>query len=54
MDLLVTFEPDASLFDQINLKAELEAAIGRRVDVVGDRSLFWFIRAQVLAEAEPV
>jgi uncharacterized protein len=53
-DLLVTYEPSASLFDQIELGRELEEALGRRVDVVSDRSLFWLVRAQVLAEAEPV
>lgn len=54
LDLLVTFEPDASLFDQIELKLELEAKIGRRVDVVSDQGLFWLTRAQILAEAEPI
>lgn len=54
LDLLVTFEPSASLFDQIGLKQELEERLGRRVDVVSDRSIFWLLRAQVLAEAEPV
>jgi uncharacterized protein len=54
LDLLVTFEPSASLIDQIALKQELEEKLGRRVDVVSDRSIFWFLRAQVLAEAEPV
>lgn len=54
LDLLVTFERGASLFDQIELRQDLEEKLGRRVDVVSDRSLFWFIRAQVMAEAEPV
>jgi uncharacterized protein len=54
LDLLVTFEPSASLFDQIELKHELEERLNRKVDVVSDRSIYWFVRAQVLAEAEPV
>jgi uncharacterized protein len=54
LDLLVTFEPSATLFDQIDLGEELEEKLGRRVDVVSDRSIYWLLRAQVLAEAEPV
>lgn len=54
LDLLVTFEPTATWLDQIALKDELEERLGRSVDVVSDRSLFWLTRAQVLAEAEPV
>lgn len=36
VDVLVSFEPDApwSLFDLVRLKSELEALIGRRVDLV--------------------
>jgi uncharacterized protein len=54
LDLLVTFEPSASLLDQIALKQELAEKLGRDVDVISDRSIYWFLRAQVLAEAEPV
>ncbi len=54
LDLLVTFEQDASLLDQTQLAQELEERLGRRVDVVSDRSIFWLTRAQILAEAEPI
>lgn len=54
LDLLVTFEPDATLIDHANLRRELEDKLGRKVDVVSDRGIFWLMRAQVLAEAEPV
>ena len=54
LDLLVTFEPRATLLDRIALKQELEAALHLNVDVVNDRAIFWLIRSQVLAEAEPV
>ena len=54
LDLLVTFAPGASLLDQVALKQDLEGRIGRPVDVVSDRSLFWLARPQILAEAEPV
>jgi predicted nucleotidyltransferase len=39
IDLLVTFDADASLFDQAGLIADLEELLGRHVDVVSDRAL---------------
>lgn len=54
LDLLVTFDQGAGVFDQIELKLELESLLGRPVDISGDDSIYWLIRAQVLAEAEPV
>jgi predicted nucleotidyltransferase len=39
VDLLVTFEPEASLLDQAGLVAELEDLLGAHVDVVSDRAL---------------
>ncbi|MCI4335991.1 MAG: nucleotidyltransferase family protein [Thermoplasmata archaeon] len=54
LDLLVTFEGDASLFDQIRLRAELEKLVRRKVDVLSDQGIFWLIRPQILAEAIPL
>jgi uncharacterized protein len=54
LDVLVTFGPAANLFDQIGLQQDLTEALGRRVDVVSDRSIFWFLRPQILAEAIPL
>lgn len=39
IDLLVTFADDASLFDQAGLIDDLEALLGRHVDVVSERAL---------------
>ena len=39
VDLLVTFEPEADVLDQAGLVEELEALLGRNVDVVSDRAL---------------
>lgn len=52
VDLLVAFREDASLFDRIRLLNDLEDLLGRKVDVVRDDSVHWFIRNQVLREAE--
>lgn len=54
LDLLVTFEPTASLLDQIALKRELEERIHRKVDVIGDDSIYWYLEPQILAEAIPL
>jgi predicted nucleotidyltransferase len=39
IDLLVDFEPDSSLFDLERLTRELEALLGRRVDVISTGGL---------------
>ena len=39
IDLLVTFDADASVFDQAGLVEDLERVLGRHVDVVSDRAL---------------
>ncbi len=54
VDFLVDFEDGASLFDHIRLVQDLEDLLGRKVDVVSDRSLHWFIRDRVRSEAAPV
>ena len=54
VDLLVELDPGRDLFDLIELKQELEAKLGRRVDVLTEKSLSPYIRAQVLREARPL
>ena len=39
VDLLVTFEPEADVLNQAGLVQELQALLGRNVDVVSDRAL---------------
>lgn len=39
IDLLVTFDEDADVFDQAGLTCELENLLGRRVDVVSEGAL---------------
>lgn len=53
IDVLYEVAPDASLgWEIVDLKAELSELFGRRVDLVGRRSVHWYIRDQVLAEAK--
>ena len=58
IDLLLTFEPDApwSLFDFVQMESELEAVLGRPVDLVErtsiERSDNWIRRRAILGAAE--
>ena len=54
IDLLVDFDPEATVYDHVGLAQELEELFLRRVDVVDPRGLHWLIRAQVLFEAVAV
>ena len=54
IDLLVEMEPGRSLFDLGGLQWDLEALLGRRVDVVTEKGLKSRIRARVFGEAVPV
>jgi predicted nucleotidyltransferase len=54
IDFLVEMEAGRSLLDLGGLQAELEAILGRRVDVVTEKGLKARIRSRVLGEAVPV
>ena len=52
VDLLVS--PVAGRYDPVSLQLELTRLLGRRVDVVSEQSLHWFIQPQIIAEAVPL
>jgi predicted nucleotidyltransferase len=54
IDLLVTLNPGTSLLDHIALIQDLEDLLGRKVDVVSDRAVHWYIRDRIMAEAQPL
>ena len=54
IDFLVTLEIGRSLLDLARLLRELEALLGRNVDVVTEAGLRPRIRPQVLKEARPL
>ena len=54
LDLLVAFDPGRTLFDHVRLQFELEAALGRPVDVVPENGLRPLVRPQVVFEAVPL
>ena len=54
VDILVEFEPGRSLLDHIALIQDLEELLGRKVDVVNEKALHWYIKDRVLKEAQPL
>jgi hypothetical protein len=54
LDLLVDALPGATLFDLGGLQIELESLLGVRVDLLTPADLPAKVRAQVIAEAQPV
>lgn len=51
VDLLVHFQPDASLFDLMDLKEASESLLHVPVDVVSDRGLSPFLKESILRDA---
>ena len=54
LDLLVTFDAEASLFDLVGLELDLGARLGVQVDVVTPSSIKPRIRDRILETAVPV
>ena len=54
VDFLVELEPGRSLFDLGGLGADLEALLGRKVDVAEVKGLSPHLRERVLQEAIPL
>ncbi len=51
VDLLVDFNQNATLFDQVDIQDEMNTLLDCKVDVVSRRGLHPYIRRRVLAEA---
>ena len=54
LDLLIDLDPDHSLFDVGALLLDLQDLLGRKVDVVTEGALHWYVRDRVLREALPL
>ncbi len=54
IDLLVDYRRPVDLLTHTRFRRDLEAAIGRRVDLVAEDSLHWLVQPQVVMEAVPV
>ena len=51
VDFLVDMEPNRSLFDVGGLLMDLQDLLGRKVDVVTEAGLHWYIREKVIRQA---
>lgn len=51
VDFLIEMENGRTLYDLVGVIQDLEDALGRKVDVVTEPSLHWFIRDAVLSQA---
>jgi predicted nucleotidyltransferase len=54
VDILVEMESGTSLMDHVTLMQDLEDLLERKVDVVSEKALHWYIKDRVLAEATPL
>lgn len=54
LDLLVDVGPNPSPFFPGGLLTDLEALLGKKVDIVTPGGLHWYIRDRVLQEAVPL
>jgi uncharacterized protein len=54
IDFLVDMESDRSLLDVAALLADLRELLGRKVDVVSEKGLYWLLKRRILKEAKPL
>jgi uncharacterized protein len=54
VDFLVDLDPDRTLMDLGGLLMDLQDLLGRKVDLVTEKALHWYIRDRVLQEAVPL
>ena len=54
VDLLVDLEPGRTLFDLGAFLMDLQDLLGRKVDLVTEAALHWYIKDRVLQEAVPL
>ncbi len=51
LDLLVSMESDRSLYDLIGLQQDIEQLVGRKTDVITDKSINRYLKESILKEA---
>ncbi len=54
IDFLVDLEKGRTLLDLGGALSQLQDLLGRRVDIVTERGLHWYLRDKILREARPV
>jgi predicted nucleotidyltransferase len=54
IDLLVDLEKGRTLLDLGGALIKLQELLGRKVDIVTERGLHWYLREKILKEAQPL
>ncbi|MBU0681461.1 MAG: nucleotidyltransferase family protein [Proteobacteria bacterium] len=54
IDILVELDEGRSLLDLGGLLMDLQKLLGRKVDVVTEKGLHWYIKDKILQEARPI
>jgi len=54
IDFLVDLEPGRSLLDLGGLLVDLEHLLTRKVDIVTEKGLHWYLRDKIINEARPL
>jgi predicted nucleotidyltransferase len=54
IDFLVDLEKGRSLFDLGGLLMDLQELFNRKVDVVTENGLHWYIKERIISEAKPI
>jgi len=54
IDFLVDLEKGRTLLDLGGALVQLQDLLGRRVDIVTERGLHWYLREKILREARPL
>jgi predicted nucleotidyltransferase len=54
IDFLVSTRGETSAWFPAGLAEDLEALLGRKVDVVTEEGLYWLLRRRILKEARPL
>ena len=54
VDLLVDLEQGRTLFDLAGALIKLQDLLGRKVDIVTERGLHWYLKEKIMKEAKPL
>lgn len=54
VDFLVDLEKGRSLLDLAGLVHDLQQLLNKKVDIVTENGLHWYIKEKILSEAEPL
>ena len=54
VDFLIELEQGRTLLDLAGLSIDLQKLLGRKVDIVTEKSLHWYIKDRVVREAKPI